>query len=279
MNKEPMMSKLQSRTVMLGRGIELSYAEGGNPQGLPFLMLHGFTDSWRSLEPLAEQLPSWIRTIALSQRGHGDSAKPKGDYKVADFAQDAFDLLNNLAIRRAVVFGHCMGSLVATRMAALHPERVSALVLVGATRTLKGNVVGEEFWRQGVAQMIDPIDPQFVREFQESTLARPVDAKFLDLVVSESLKVPAHVWKSALRSMLDEDYSSMFDRITAPTQIIWGDRDSFMPWAEQEALADAIAGSGLIVHKDAGHSPHWEEPARIADEIVGWLRQLTVLAA
>jgi non-heme chloroperoxidase len=172
-----------------------------------------------------------------------------------------------------------MGSLVATRLAVHHPQRIAGLVLIGAMRTIKGNAVIEELWSDGVATITDPIDPGFVRSFQESTLAQPVSGAFLDIVVSESMKVPANIWRAALRSMLDDDFTSMLGRITAPTHIIWGDQDGLVGRAEQRALAAAIPGATLNIHEGAGHAPHWENPGRVAAEVVAWMRQLTALAA
>ncbi len=50
-----------------------------------------------------------------------------------------------------------------------------------------------DFGENRVAQLRDPIDPAFVREFQESTLARPILASFLDTAIQESLKVRARL--------------------------------------------------------------------------------------
>jgi non-heme chloroperoxidase len=273
------MSKLRSRFMTLNSGIEVSYCEWGNPKGLPMLMLHGFTDSCWSFQPLAKRLPASIRAIALSLRGHGDSARPTDGYTVAQFAQDAADTLDHLKIGRAVVLGHCMGSLVAQQMAVLFPERVSALVLIGAMRSLKGNTAVEELWCDGVATMNDPIDPAFVRAFQEGTLACPVPGAFLEQVVSESLKVPARVWRSTLRSLLDNDASAMLGRIAAPSYVIWGDKDGITLRPEQQALISAIPTATLSVREGAGHAPHWEDPGSVAVEVTGWTKQLMAIAA
>jgi non-heme chloroperoxidase len=273
------MSKAQSGFMKLTSGIELSYREWGNPKGLPILMLHGFTDSWRSFQPLAEQLPQSIRTIALSQRGHGDSARPTDGYTVAHFAQDAADALDCLEIDRAIVLGHCMGSLVAQRLAAHFPRKVSALVLIGAMRSVKGNPAVEELWREGVATMTDPIDPAFVQTFQESTVARPVPRAFLEQVISESLKVPARVWRSTLRSLLDDDGRDAHGRVSVPSYIIWGDQDGITLRAEQQALVSAIPSATLAIHEGAGHSPHWEDPVSVAAEVTGWTHRMKAIAA
>jgi hypothetical protein len=73
---------------------------------------------------------------------------------------------------------------------------VLGLVLVGAFAALARNPDCVAFGEASIAPLSDPIDPAFVRAFQESTLARSVPKAFLDRVVSESLKVPARVWKA-----------------------------------------------------------------------------------
>ena len=63
------------------------------------------------------------------------------------------------------------------------------------------------------AGFTDPIDPKVAREFQQSTLARPVPPEFFETIVSESLKVPARVWKAALEPYLTVDFSDRLNEI------------------------------------------------------------------
>ena len=110
------------------------------------LLLHGYTDSWRSFELILPHLPSSVRAIAPSQRGHGDADRPASGYGAADLAADAVALMDALGLDRAVVAGHSMGSLVAQRVALDHPGRVRGLVLLGAFATLRGNPAVRELW-------------------------------------------------------------------------------------------------------------------------------------
>ena len=55
--------------------IKLPYVEQGDVTGVPVVMLHGVTDSWRSFEHVLPHLPADIRPISLTQRGHGDAPK------------------------------------------------------------------------------------------------------------------------------------------------------------------------------------------------------------
>ncbi len=258
-------------TLVLGSGLALSCAERGDPAGLAVVLLHGYSDSRRSFEPLIDAFDPRLRLVALSLRGHGDSDKPPGRCDAAVMAADVADALDRLGIARAVIVGHSMGSLVAQRFAIDHPRRTACLVLLGAFRTLKGNDDVEAMWRDVVATMTDPADPAFVRDFQHSTLARPVPPAFFEMVVAESLKMPAHAWRSVLRGLLDEDATPELRRIAAPTLVLWGGRDVFTARADQEALAAAIPAARLVVWPDAGHALHWEDPGRAAAEITAFV--------
>jgi non-heme chloroperoxidase len=183
--------------------------------------------------------------------------------------------MDRLKMEDAVIAGHSMGSLVAQRFAIDYPRRTRALVLLGAFKTLKGNPGAGALWDQGVGALQEPVAPGFVRDFQQSTLARPVPPDFFETIVTESLKVPAHVWRSALRSLLDTDFSGEIPKIVAPTLVLWGDKDSFSFRGEQEALKTAMAGARLIAYPGVGHALHWEEPLGAAADITAFVENLT----
>ena len=263
-------------SVTLPNQVTLPYVEQGDPTGVPVLLLHGITDSWRSFEGVLPHLPTSLHAFALSQRGHGDATRPATGYYPQDFAADLAAFMDTLKLGPAVVVGHSMGSYIAQRFALDYPDRTLGLVLMGSCTTVRGNPVVMELWDSVVSTLTDPIDPGFVREFQQSTLAQPVPQTLLDTVVQESLKVPARVWKAALAALLDTDFSGELSKITAPTLIVWGDQDAFFLRREQEALAAAIAGAQLVVYPGAGHGFHWEEPARFAADLVAFTAHLQV---
>jgi pimeloyl-ACP methyl ester carboxylesterase len=261
-------------SVTLPNQVTLPYVEQGDPAGIPVLLLHGITDSWRSFEGVLPHLPTSLHAFALSQRGHGDASRPMTGYYPQDFAADLAAFMDALKLGPAVVVGHSMGSFIAQRFALDYPDRTLGLVLMGSCTTVRGNREAMELWDTVVSRLTDPIDPSFVLEFQRSTLAQPVPQPWLDTVVQESLKVPARVWRAAFAALLDTDFSGELSTIKAPTLIIWGDQDAFFHRHEQEALAAAIAGAQLVVYPGAGHGFHWEEPARCAADLVAFITQL-----
>lgn len=265
---------LKVRSVPLASGVALQIAEQGDPAGVPVLMLHGVTDSWRSFAPVLPHLPAWMRAIAPSQRGHGDSDRPMAGYRTRDFAADAAALLDELGCMRAVVVGHSMGTANALRFALDHPERTLGLVLIGAFASFLQNAALTAYWRDTVRNLTDPIAPAVAREFQESTLAQPIPPALLASAVEESLKVPARVWRDSFAGMFEDDFADAIGAVGAPTLVVWGDRDAFCPRADQQALVTAIRGARLAVYAGAGHAVHWEEPARVAADLAAFVAPL-----
>lgn len=261
------------KSISLPTGITLPYVEQGDPNGMPVILLHGVTDSWRSFELMLPHLPPSLHAFALSQRGHGDADRPTAGYGFHDFAADVAAFMDTLQLETAVLVGHSMGSGVAQRFALDYPDRLSGLVLVGSFATLPDNPGVREFWNSTVSRLVDPIDPNLVREFQQSTLAQPVPAAFFETVVQESLKVPARVWRATFATFLREDWSGELGKITAPTLIIWGDQDRYFPRSDQDILTATIPDARLLVYPGAGHDPHWEEPKRFTHDVVAFIEQ------
>lgn len=257
---------MQFHTFVTSGGVRLRYAEQGNPAGEPFLMLHGWTDSSLSFSRVLPLLPSHVRAIVPDQRGHGESERPEGSYAPDVLAVDAIELLNALRIGSAVVIGHSMGSLVAQRMAGLAPERVKRLVLVGAGATVHTEAVAG--MKDAIDVLEDPIPVEFVREFQRSMLHRPIPPDFFEVVVAESLMVPARVWKAAYAGMIEAGWVTSPGEIRCPTAMIWGERDCIFPRSAQDELLRRIPGARLSVMPEVGHAPPWEAPEEFLREAI-----------
>lgn len=147
---------------------------------------------------------------------------------------------------------------------------MSHLVLVGSATTFDNPTVRE--LERAVRALQDPIPRQFVWEFQASTMYRPVPEAALAAVVNESMKVPARVWRDVLAGILAYRAGTRLARLTMPTLIVWGDRDEIGPRAEQDRLHDTIRGSTLVIYKDTGHAPHWEQPRRFVDDLMTFVQ-------
>jgi non-heme chloroperoxidase len=164
--------------------------------------------------------------------------------------------------------------LIAPRVALSYPQRVSRLVLIGAAIMGANNEVmlglGEE-----VRTLEDPVPPEFGREFQESTMHHPVPEEFLSTAVSESLKLPARVWRDYLEGAvlsIDHDYVLALGEIDVPTLMLWGEQDPLFPREEQERLAAAIPGATLKVYPETGHAVHWDRPEWVVRDLEEFMK-------
>jgi non-heme chloroperoxidase len=258
---------IQLATTPLSTGLRLHYAERGDLIGEAIVFLHGYSDSWFSFSRVLPLLAPSYHAFALTQRGHGDSDKPECCYTPEDFAADVNAFMDAVGIEEAILVGASTGALFAQRMALSYPRRVGHLVLIGAQTPANEAVMGlvEE-----VRALEDPVPPEFVRVFQESTIYQPVPQEFLDTVVSESLKLPARVWRDYMEGAvlsIDHDYVVQLREIKAPTLILWGEQDPLFPREEQERIAAAIPGASLKVYPETGHAVHWDRPEWVVRDL------------
>ena len=265
-------SKPRLGTVRLPGGPTLHYAERGEAGGPVILFLHGWPDSWFSYSRVLPLVPARFRALIPDQRGFGESDRPDCCYGIDDLAADAAAFLEALAVERAVVVGHSMGSFVARRLAATHPGRVARLVLIGSAYSPQNPVtLGVQASLRGLAE---PVPRAFAREFQASTACLPLPDDFFERIVSESLKLPARLWRQVFDSIVAFDDTRELGRIAAPTLLLWGEHDALFSLEEQERLVKAIRGARLTIYRDAGHCPNWELPDRLAADLTAFVQSV-----
>lgn len=253
----------------LATGVTLPYVVQGDPSGAPLLLLHGPTDSWRSFELLLAHLPASVRAFAPSQRGHGDADRPSGGYRPEDFAADAAAFMDAVGLEAAVLVGHSGSTYTAQRFALDRPARTLGLALIGAPYALHDKPGAPELLRS-VAELTDPIDPEFVREFVDSTVTQPVPSAFLETCITECCKVPARVWKATFQGLFESPVPTQTGTIDAPTLVLWGDQDGICSRSDQDALVAAIREAELAIYRGAGHSPHFEQPEHVAADLAAF---------
>lgn len=264
---------LKFATVRLSTGPRIHYAERGDPEGRSIVFLHAYADSWFSYGRVLPLLSTGYRAFVPDQRGHGDSDKPESGYTVDDYAADVAAFMEAVGIERAALVGDSSGGLIAQRVALDHPQLISHLVLIGAPTTLVNNEAVME-WREMVRALEDPIPPGFVREFLEGITHHTVPEEFLERAVSESLKVPARVWRDYWEGVaLTTDDTARLGEIRAPTLILWGENDTLLPREEQEWRAAEIPNATLRAYPETGHLAHWARPEWVVRDIELFLRE------
>jgi non-heme chloroperoxidase len=264
--------RLRFATQRLASGPRVHYAEQGDPGGEPIVFLPGYTDSWFSYSRVLSLLPTRYHAYAVDQRGHGDSERPDCCYAVEDFAADVVAFLDAVEAERATLVGHSTSCLVARRVAEAYPDRVARLVLIGAPGSLGDNE--EELQLQtAVRALKDPVPVRFARELRGAAAHVPLPEAFFKGLIADSLKLPARVWKRALEGLFAFDDAADLGRIAAPTLLIWGEWDRWLPREEEDHLGAVIPEARVVVYAATGHSPNWERPERVAADLDAFMRE------
>jgi pimeloyl-ACP methyl ester carboxylesterase len=260
-------------TPLLSTGVRLHYAERGDRAGEAIVFLPGYSDSWFSFSGVLPLLSPEYHSFALTVRGHGDSDKPECCYTLDDFAADVDAFMDAVGIAEATLVGSSGGSFIARRVALDYPHRVSRLVLNPSGVSLRDNEavmgLGEE-----MLALEDPISPEFVREWQEVNVYNPVPDEFFATAVSESLKLPARVWRDYWEGVvLTPDHAARLGEIAVPTLIMWGEQDAIFSREDSERLAAAIPGATLKVYSETGHAVHWERPEDFVRDLEAFMKE------
>ena len=220
-------------------GVELEYEVRGS--GEPLLLLHGFGNciegTWG---PLIPELAKSHRVIAVNLRGHGASTNPSNHYTHAQSAEDVRGLLDQLKIEKARAIGFSSGGMTLLHLATRHPERVSKMVVVGAT---------SHFGEQARAIM---------SAVATEGLPPPVQAMFEQCATRGDAQVRELVRQfGAFKDSRDDMNFTASDlaKIKAATLIVHGDRDEFFPVAIPVDMYRAIPGSQLWIVPGGSHEP------------------------
>lgn len=271
---------LLSYRVPLETGINMHYVAKGplHKHQTAIILLHGYSDSWRSFDEILSLLPVdelGIPVYALDMRGHGESSESvPSAYSQGDFTHDVAAFMQHLKIKKAIVVGHSMGSLIAHKFAIEHPDKVSGLVLLGSTTTMANHPALLEL-KSIIETFADnqPADPAFVIEFQASTFYTP-SHWVIYRYVSESLRLTGRVWKQTLAGLNAENHTNQLTNITAPTLILWGEQDTVFSKSEQLNLDRLIPNSTLVTYPNTGHAINVERATEVVEKMKKFIEGL-----
>jgi pimeloyl-ACP methyl ester carboxylesterase len=249
-------------------------------QGPAVVLIHGVAGRASQWDGVAELLAETHTVIAPDLLGHGDSAKPRGDYSLGAHASGIRDLLVGLGIGRASVVGHSLGGGIAMQFAYQFPERCERLVLVSSgglgeevhfllrAATLPGSEFVLPLLAHPRVLDIASVIPRTLGRIGLRT--RPdlteMARGYQSLANPEARSAFIHT----LRAVIDPTGQRInaSDRLylasMMPTLIIWGRRDRIIPVEHARPTHEGMPGSDLELFDEAGHFPHLDDPLRFA---------------
>ena len=242
--------------------------------GRPVVLAHGILMDGEMFAPQLPLLSPDCRIITWDARGHGETENTDDPFTYWDLADDLAGLLDHLGIRKAVIGGMSQGGFIALRFALQHPERVSALILLGTQ-------AGSE-------------DPDKVATYRAMLEVWETDglndqlAETIAAIILGSDWPGRHAWITKWRqrpdSLLRQSFEALAERddihdrlgeIKAPALVIHGTADAAIDIEEAERLCSELANcQQLLAIEGAGHAANLTHPEQVNKAVQQFLRAL-----
>lgn len=253
-------------TIQLGDRYIYFAARGSH--GAPLVFIHGAGDNHLLWNGQLAAFASTARPLALDLPGHGRS---RGEGRlcgaarvtISDFALAVRDLLDALALKRAILVGISMGGAIAQTLALEFPERASGLVLVGTGAKLR---VAPAIL-QGIQDDFDNFAPLLAQNLYASN----APAKLIDASAATLLATGAQTTYDDFTACDSFDVRDRLAEIRVPALIVCGSQDRMTPPKYSEYLSQNIAGAELRIIENAGHMAMLEQAAEFNRIVAQWL--------
>lgn len=251
-------------------GMRIHYRDEGNPHGQPIVLIHGILSSLHTWNKWHAGLADNYRIISLDVPGFGLTGGPENpdDYSETLLHSSFQQFINKLQLDNFVLAGNSLGGYISAHYAANNPDKVKKLILIdpaGAPQDLP--FILSLASMPGVNTLAAHVFPPFIIAMGVKDVygdPERISKTNMDRYIHLSLRPGAKQAYANTIAMLDEKNSKQeplnFAAITAPTLLMWGEKDIWVPVQLSEQWLENIANSTLITYPDAGHIPMEEIP-------------------
>jgi len=251
------------------QGAKIYWDEQGS--GEPLLLIMGLSYPsymWHRSRPvLAER----YRTIALDNRGVGQSDAPPGVYSIALMASDAAAVLDAAGVESAHIFGVSMGGMIAQEFALQYPKRVRSLILGCTTASGPHAVQAKPAVLQTLMrQDMTPESKEAIIPFIYDA-ATPRERIDEDMAIRMRWYPTPQGYAGQLQGLLGWEAYSRIAHITAPTLVIHGETDRLIPPANASLIAERIPGAKLALIPHASHIFETDQPGAARNALLEFL--------
>jgi abhydrolase domain-containing protein 6 len=268
--------KMTQKMVRVG-DLNWPYLEGGNPQGAPVVMIHGFggdKDNWSLYAPY---LTGQYRLICPDLPGFGENDRSIDlDHSIAAQTMRLLSFLDALGIEKCHLGGNSMGGYIALQMAMTNPGRLLSLTLLNNAGVLGSQ---ESELQRRVAANESPLVIRTMADIDRlmafvAFKPRFIPRQFKKVVLEDTAPYAAlldKIFNQIAGDALERPVNDQLGSVSTPTQIIWGRHDRLIDVSCATVLLDGIKTSELVIFEDAGHVPMIEKPAETAKHHLAFL--------
>ena len=238
-------------------------------EGRPLLILHGWglgsSNSWVKVQKiLASQ---GFKLVVPDFPGFGKSAKPPYPWSVSDYVDWLKELLNHFNIEKPSIIAHSFGGRVAIKLIVEDEVEVDKLILCAPAGVKPKETIDAKltFWASRIGNII--FDVKYLNKFRDK-----VKKAFYLLLHNKDYVKAEGVMRDTIKKVLAEDLTPYLSEIKVKTLLIWGGRDKIVPLKYADIFKKEIKDSELKIIPKSGHSPHLDNPEKLLEAIIPFLR-------
>ena len=248
-----------SDDVVMVDGLNVHYKDTGPKDAPVLLLLHGFGSSLQTWDFWAAQLDTQYRVIRLDLPGFGlTGPSPLHDYSESGDLAILTHFVDKLGLSSFSIIGHSMGGKMAWGLAAAEPDRVKALVLMAPDGFPETKDIGTKPYQlpavMGVIKFCLPkylvrksIEPAF---FDASALSDSLVDRYYDMLRAPGVR--AAILERSDQTIYTDPVPRL-KKITAPTLLIWGEKDRMIPSSNAQSYANVLSSSKTVLLPNLGH--------------------------
>lgn len=272
-------------------GVAFHYAESQGA-GLPLVILHGITGSHAEFLHTMPDLTRWSHVYAFDMRGHGRSGWPAdGRYEIADYTGDVVAFLKQVVGQSVILLGHSLGGMVATWLAAHHPELLAGVILEDAGLYITAESRFQQSWFYPYFEAMRTFLPQYHANgaHLEEMVAYVGDSAvddgrtWLDVVGPEAVheralqlhqvdpRVLTPLFEDRLFSKTDPD--TLLAKMRGPVHILAAQPEfgSALTPEDIERMRAIQPQATATVVKGAGHDVHLDRPQDFVRDVARFI--------
>ena len=260
-------------------GTHLHVRDSGPKTSPAIILLHGFGSSLQTWDAWASVLQKDYRVVRFDLPGSGLSEPdPTGDYTDARTLALIGALMDRLQIDQARVIGNSIGGRIAWKFAAEYPQRVRKLVLISPDGFASaGFGYGDKHTVPASIKLMRYFLPRtLVRQSIASAYGNPSALteetldRYYDLMRAPGVR-QAMIERMEQTFLLDPE--PLLRKISAPTLLVWGEKDALIPFGNADDYLRAIRDARLVSFPELGHVPQEEAPALSVQPVQSFLAQ------
>lgn len=260
---------MEEKNVFI-ENLKINYRIAGS--GPAILLLHGWgssSDSWIEVQEALSKEGYFV--VCPDLPGFGKSDLPKFPYSVSDYQKIIIEFAKNIfsdSSSDLILLGHSFGGRISIKIAAEKSLNIKKLILcnpagIKVKPSIKSQII---ILIASLGDLIFSIKP-----FKK--LKHSARNFFYFFIKRRDYAKSKGIMKKTIKKILNEDLSSILDKIESETLLLWGEKDKIIPLKCSRIFKEKIKNSHLEVIPKVGHSPHLESPLILVKKIIYFLNK------